>query len=189
MNPTDIQQSLPSPRQLWSATALAIGVAAVLLVTVILPAEYGMDPIGAGRLLGLTSMRTASESTRPEVSMPVSSAPLVQRSTPFRTDDILIVLKPGEGVEIKATMKKLDQFVYSWTAEGGPVDFDMHGEEPSAPAGEFTSFSKKERQSADNGSFVAPFDGIHGWYWENKSTQPVTIRVRTSGFYEKLAKQ
>src|SRR5262245_33126880 len=189
MNPTNIQQPLPSTRQLWSATAVAIGVATVLLVTMVLPAEYGMDPLGAGKLLGLTKMRTASESARPEVSTPVSSATLVQRSAPFRTDEIAIVLRPREGAEIKATMKKADQFVYSWTAEGGALDFDMHGEAPGAPAGEFTSFSKKDQQTADNGSFVAPFDGIHGWYWENKGAQPVTIRVRTTGFYEKLAKQ
>lgn len=189
MNQTDTQHSSPSTRQLWTATAVAITAAALLLVTIVLPAEYNIDPLGTGRLLGLTRMRSASAKSQPAPPVPVGPGILVQKPTPLRTDDISVVLKPREGVEIKATMKRGDQFAYSWTADGGPVDFDMHGEEPSAPAGEFTSFSKKDQQTADNGSFVAPFDGIHGWYWENKNARPVTIRVRTSGFYEKIAKQ
>jgi len=36
------------------------------------------------------------------------------------------------------------------------------------------------------GSFVAPFDGIHGWFWRNHSDKPVTIKVKVSGFFEKL---
>jgi hypothetical protein len=33
-----------------------MGVAGFLLVTVVLPAEYGVDPTGIGRVLGLTQM-------------------------------------------------------------------------------------------------------------------------------------
>ena len=47
---------LPSSGQLLRSTAIALVVAAVLLVTVVLPAEYGIDPTGAGRILGLTEM-------------------------------------------------------------------------------------------------------------------------------------
>jgi hypothetical protein len=47
---------LPASGQLVRSTLLAAGVAAALLVTVVLPAEYSIDPTGAGRLLGLTQM-------------------------------------------------------------------------------------------------------------------------------------
>ena len=47
---------LPTTGQLNKATALAVCVAAALLVTTILPAEYGIDPTGMGRVLGLTEM-------------------------------------------------------------------------------------------------------------------------------------
>src|SRR5215213_8541809 len=50
------QGDLPSSRTLLRSTAIAAGVAALLLVTVVLPAEYGVDPTGVGRLLGLTRM-------------------------------------------------------------------------------------------------------------------------------------
>ena len=51
MSTVDVE--VPSARSLLVATALSVVVAGVLLITVILPAEYGVDPIGAGRALGL----------------------------------------------------------------------------------------------------------------------------------------
>jgi hypothetical protein len=44
------------PGRLLKSTAIAALVAAVLLVTVVLPAEHGVDPTGIGRALGLTEM-------------------------------------------------------------------------------------------------------------------------------------
>jgi len=47
---------LPTARQLVRSTLVALAVAALLLVTVVLPAEYGIDPTGIGRLTGLAEM-------------------------------------------------------------------------------------------------------------------------------------
>ena len=46
----------PSAGSLMRSTVIALVVAAVLLVTCVLPAEYGKDPTGIGRMLGLTQM-------------------------------------------------------------------------------------------------------------------------------------
>jgi hypothetical protein len=55
---TDIpsRAELPSSAQLLRSTLIAATTAAALLVTTILPAEYGIDPTGVGRVLGLTQM-------------------------------------------------------------------------------------------------------------------------------------
>jgi len=45
-----------SPGQMLRSALIALGVAVLLLVTVVLPAEYGIDPTGVGRVLGLTRM-------------------------------------------------------------------------------------------------------------------------------------
>ena len=45
-----------SPRQMLRSVLIALAVALLLLFTVVLPAEYGIDPTGAGRVLGLTRM-------------------------------------------------------------------------------------------------------------------------------------
>ncbi|WP_339913584.1 transmembrane anchor protein [uncultured Brevundimonas sp.] len=47
---------LPSTGKLLKSTAVAVAIAAGLLVTIVLPAEYGTDPTRVGSLLGLTEM-------------------------------------------------------------------------------------------------------------------------------------
>jgi hypothetical protein len=49
-------EDLPSSAQLRRSTLLSAGVALTLLVTVLLPAEYAIDPTRIGRVLGLTQM-------------------------------------------------------------------------------------------------------------------------------------
>ena len=49
---------LPSTRQLVRSTLITAVSAVVLLYTVVLPSEYGLDPTGIGRTLGLTEMGT-----------------------------------------------------------------------------------------------------------------------------------
>ena len=46
----------PSARKLIVGSAAVVAIAAVALVVFILPAEYGIDPTGAGRALGLTKL-------------------------------------------------------------------------------------------------------------------------------------
>ena len=185
--------ALPTLAQLWRATAIAALVAAVILVTIVLPVEYGIDPTGSGRTLGLFRAPAAdarasevAKSDPAEGDAIPASATLIRKSTPFRTDEMSLVLESGEGGEIKAVMGKGEQFVYSWVAEGGPVDVDMHGEASDAKNDEFTSYWKDEGQERDSGTFAAPVTGRHGWFWQNLNDQTVTVRLKTSGFYEKL---
>ena len=55
---TDIptRAELPTSRQLLRSTVIAVVAAAAILVTIVLPAEYAIDPTGIGRALGLTEM-------------------------------------------------------------------------------------------------------------------------------------
>lgn len=47
---------LPTSKQLLRSTFIAASVAVALLFTTVLPAEYGIDPTGIGRVIGLTDM-------------------------------------------------------------------------------------------------------------------------------------
>lgn len=201
MNTLDTRP-VPTLRQLWKAVVIAVLAATAILIIAVLPAEYGVDPTGAGKLMGFTAMSSASKQAEP--ALPSTAAPagqtqtpkasgleataiLTQSEVPLRTDEMSLALAPGKGAEIKASMEKGGRFVYEWSSGGVQVEFDMHGEPRNAKGDEFTSFLKNI-QSADQGVFVAPFAGTHGWYWENVSKVPVTIRVKVSGFYEKLYK-
>ena len=174
----------PTRRQLVVATAVAMGLAALVLVTIILPAEYGIDPTGVGEQLGLRRSRISSAPISAAAAATVSG-----EGEPFRTDQLEVTLAWGEDVEIKATMQQGQSFVFTWEAVGGPVNFDMHGEPLDARNGDATSYAKAENETRVHGTFRAPFDGKHGWYWENYNDNPVTIRLRTSGFYSHIARQ
>lgn len=191
---------LPTLPQLAKATAVALGIAATILVTAVLPAEYGIDPTGIGKELGLTTLNNASDGTSrhaavtttqsvsvppPKSATPAVSQTVSRSETPLMNEEMSLTLQPGEGAEIKALMREGEQFVFYWTTNGGMVDFDMHGERPNS-GDEFTSYWEAQQQRSAQGAFVAPFTGTHGWYWFNSSDQLVTVKVRASGFYEKL---
>ena len=201
MNTLD-SRPLPTVRQLVKAVVVAVIVATVILIIAVLPAEYGVDPTGVGKYFGLTAMSAASkqdESAAPSMPAPTKPMPagkgneevatvaLTQSELRLRTDEMSLVLPPGKGAEIKASMEQGGRFVYEWTSGDAKVDFDLHGEPRNAKGNEFTSFLKG-MQNSDQGAFIAPFAGTHGWYWENVGKVPVTVRVKVSGFYEKLYK-
>ncbi len=180
----------PSSAQLVKATVGAAVAAAVLLVTVVLPAEYGIDPTGIGPLLGLyrppadTAAGGASEAGGAAPGA-TGAANLFTSPTPYRTDTVSITLAAGEGAEIKAEMAAGERLVYSWTATGQGVDVDMHGEAAGGQGGD-SSYQTGEFQTSGHGAFEAPMAGNHGWFWQNLNDDPVTVTVTTAGFYRRL---
>ena len=177
---------LPTVPQLVRAIAIALVAATVILLVAVLPAEYGIDPTGLGRRVGLVRPPTSAI----DMTVPISAeaaATVKKYEGPFRTDEMTLTLKPGEGAEIKATMKTGHSYVFSWTVEGGAVEFDMHGEKPDGTGGEASYWKGEDARSA-HGTFHAPFDGRHGWFWQNLTWEPVTVKLRTSGFYTKIEK-
>ncbi len=209
-------QSHPSSRQLLKATALAIAVAAGLLVTTVLPAEYGIDPTGIGARLGLDALGESAEAADaappPTASTgsvtadgAAANAVLATKAaeafganagqsfdakavslgtTAYRRDALTVTLPPGKGAEVKALLKAGDGMVFRWTASGD-VALDMHGERTGIKNA-WTSYAVEIAQREGAGTFVAPFDGSHGWYWQNRGTEPVTVEIEATGFQEKL---
>ena len=161
------------------ATAVALGVAVVLLLVAVLPAEYGIDPLGTGRLLGLTALAGAGEAAEPVSAGPVPAA----ASASFKEDVYKVELRPFEGVEYKYRLEAGGSLVYSWEADA-PVKFEFHGEPDGAPAKYFDSYAKGNG-TGSSGGFTAEKPGIHGWFWENTGAARVTITLRTAGFYSR----
>ena len=181
---SDAAQPSPSGAQLGRAIVIALSIAAVILVMAVLPAEYGIDPTGIGERIGLRRRAPAVI----DMSVPVSAeaAGTVQQSLiTFRADQLTLTLRPGETAEIKASMNAGDSYVFSWSADGGSVDFDMHGARAGG-SNEETSYWKGEAAASGHGSFRAPFAGQHGWFWQNTTWEPVTLTLKTSGFYSKI---
>jgi hypothetical protein len=183
-------ENLPTLQQLGKATGAALAAAALILTVAVLPAEYGIDPLGAGRMLGIAKLNGGAKKA-PDVVTPgnlgaATGAPVARTAAVLRSDEMSVTLQPGEGAEVKALMRKGEHFVFSWATDGAPVKADMHGEPEHAKANEFTTYWKEPAQTGAQGTFTAGFDGIHGWFWRNKGAQPVTIKVKVSGFHQKL---
>jgi hypothetical protein len=211
---------LPSSRSLLRSTAIAAATAAVLLVTAVLPAEYGVDPTGVGRLLGLTQMgeikmELAREAAAAEAAeragapsdsttattgavasggvaaagaAPVPAQPTQRAAATAasRVDSVQVTLRPNEGKEVKLVMRKGTRVTYAWSTDRGGVNFETHGDTLNAPPGVFHSYSKGRDARAHEGAFVAVFDGMHGWFWRNRTREVVTITLRTEGEYQEL---
>lgn len=202
---------LPSTKKLLVSTVIALIVAAVLLVTIVLPAEYGIDPTRIGRVLGLTQMgeikmtlaaeaeadrqvapvqSTAVPVAQPAVP-PKAAPPTASNTTPaantttaaLKSDEMTVTLKPGEAAEIKLEMAKGAKVKYEWTATGGVVNHDTHGDNPQK---QFISYKKGAGVSGDTGDLVADFDGSHGWFWRNRSQTDVTVTIKASGAYQSM---
>ena len=183
-----------APGTLAKATGGALLAAAAIVVLFVLPAEYGIDPTGVGSMTGIAGMAAGGEPEAPAVELPaagpvaaaIPTKTSIIRTGTLRSDEMTLTLAPHSGQELKAHMQAGDSYVFEWSAKGGPVKVDMHGEKISAAEGEFTSYWAEKALSGGQGNFTAPFAGTHGWYFRNKGETPVTVKVRTTGFYKDL---
>jgi hypothetical protein len=187
MNPSTNELTI-SNRALLKQFSFACLVAVLLLLTVVLPAEYQIDPLSTGKWLGINGMSaqiSALDTTPIEVKDDLSVFRLSQSTSLFHTETKHIVIEGYEGVELKATMQQGDGFTFEWRTENGPIYIDMHGEYASNTE-KFESYFKNEALSQHQGTFVAPFTGTHGWYWQNMQEEAITVSVTLAGFYSEL---
>ena len=176
------ETSAASSARVLRATAIALAVAVVVLFAAILPAEYGIDPLGTGRALGLTALSGTTESAPVQAPAAASSAQTLEQRS-YNQDEYKIELRPFEGVEYKYRLEQGASLVYAWESTAA-VGFEFHGEPDGAPAKYFDGYSKGNATEA-HGGFTAAKPGIHGWFWENKSPARVTVTLRSAGFYSK----
>ncbi len=192
-------EELPSSAQLLRSTIIAAISAVVILVTVVLPAEYGIDPTGAGRVLGLTEMgeikrELAEEEERDraihggtDTSSSVLDAvfslfvPTAHAQQAWR-DEMTFTLAPGASAEIKLVMKAGMTAEYTWVATGGRINFDLHAHGD----GQSIDYDRGRGATSDEGSIKAPFAGEHGWFWRNRDKADVTVTLQLGGDYSEV---
>jgi hypothetical protein len=198
----------PSRQQIFKATGLAALIAAAIFFTIVLPAELGKDPLHTGAALGLMNLSkpaNAASNAEPVTidatpaapvreagaagEAPVVKGTFVAQTNGYKIDSRELKLDPGEGIEIKYHMQKGAGMVYSWTANRN-VQYELHGEPDVKPAGAgedyFESYDKDDAagKKESHGAFTSPSTGIQGWFWDNESGGPVTVKLVTAGFYD-----
>ena len=201
----------PDARRLVRAVVTAGVIAAVLLVTVILPAEYGIDPLHTGRALGLAKLGGASGASQGATTdikdslgtgkvdptavvaagepLPLPN-PAVHQSKPAapQSKTVTVKLGPGRETEVKLVMKANQVALYAWHTDKGAAYFDFHGHSPEWTNKEaFVRYQEvKDGLRSASGSLVAPFDGEHGWYWVNITDEPMVITLEVSGYFDEI---
>ena len=168
------------------AFGAALLVAGVLLVTVILPAEYAIDPLGTGAKLGLMQLgETGKQVAALEAgqgSAPSGEPILAPQEAKFTQETVTFQVKPKEGFEYKYRLDKGEALLYSWAASA-PMNTEFHAEPDGAPRGYAQSSEKNDGMTGASGTLTAPFSGIHGWYWQNTTGQDATVTLTSAGYY------
>ena len=215
---TDIpsRAELPSSRQLIRSTVIAAVSAVVLLFTVVLPSEYGVDPTGIGRVLGLTQMgeiktRLAQEAAEDEAATlaahsatPAPSAPaaapaaVAQAPAPDATPPSAPITS-GTGITVWR-----DEMTFTLTpGQGTEIKLKMKEGDKALfswavqggvvnydthgdAIGRSISYEKGRAVAADEGELVAAFTGNHGWFWRNRGEADVTVVLKTGGAYSDI---
>ena len=196
MSEKDIQTS--TRNQLLRSICLSILVAFVILITVILPAEYNVDPTGMGEALGIKGFSAAESTASSEQSSNTSLVPSHEPQTNKLHDSIDpslkfyqtdLILEPYGQVEFKLKMKEGARVSYTWFSGNDEIYADLHGhtivEEGIEGKEEeiVVRYHETQQGSEGSGSFETPFTGDHGWYFLSLETHPITIRVNISGSF------
>ena len=97
--------SKPSARRLAWVTIASFVVAVAVVVGVVLPAEYGLDPLGTGSAFGLLGLSRVQ--------------PLAPEETEYEPDVLELELAPTEWGEATYRLAEGASMLFSWEAPGG----------------------------------------------------------------------
>jgi len=210
---TDFNQPTTDTKTIIKALIYSLIMGVVILVIAVLPAEYGIDPIGAGKLSGFSRLYQPAETvndqavtevpiqkpvkllkledagSEPDVKKPKEADnPPPAKQYEIREDNITITIPAGKGLEYKVLLLKYGSMKYEWTTENGVAFFDFHGEVKEENPSDNVFYESYTVAYSNNmvGTFLSPFEGKHGWYFKNSGSSDMKIHVRLKGEYRLL---
>lgn len=214
--PTDRQ--LPSTAKLVKSTVLA-GVAALgLLITVVMPAEYGIDPTGIGNKLGLKKMGEIKVSLAQEAAAERLNAEMAITETPssVATTMITVAQAATEAAPVPASVPTIEEPTALRSDEMSITLAPNEGSEikVALEKGKIVKYTwstdggkanfdvhgdskelnidyhnyAKGSEIKKDGFIEAAFDGYHGWFWRNRTSKTLTVTLNTSGEYSEIKK-
>lgn len=205
---THNKQALLNKKQLLKSVIIALVIGFIVLITAVLPAEYGIDPLGTGKLFGfgrlyqddtktkgnsqnsvlnfkkITLEKIGSPANVPKPIEANNTAPKEQFSK--RQDTIKITVPAKKGIEYKFKILKYGSVKYEWSTDKGIVYIDFHGEVKQENPPENVFYESYTLAYSNNmaGTLTAPFEGKHGWYFRNETNKDIVVTLRLKGEYE-----
>jgi hypothetical protein len=214
---TDIpsRAELPSTRQLIRSTLIAAVSAMVLLYSVVLPSEYGVDPTGIGRTLGLTEMgeiktRLAKEAAEDAAATQASNSEPTEASAAAKPPKVAPAASPmadpvaAQSAPASKSPAWRDVMSFTLTpGQGTEVKMKLKEGEKALYSwsvkggvvnfdthgdafGRSVSYEKGRGVASDEGELIAAFTGNHGWFWRNRGEADVTVTLQTGGAYSDI---
>ena len=213
--PTPNLEDLPTSSQLLRSTGIAIAAAAVILVTVVMPAEYNLDPTGVGGVLGLTEMgeikaQLAEEAEADRLMLEQEAAQPQSSLSPGILDAVFGLFvgtahaQEAPAVAPAAAPVWTDEITFTLEpgkgteiklvmAEGAVAQYDwvvtggvVNFDTHGDGGGNEISYEKGRGVEADAGDLTAAFTGNHGWFWRNRGDAPVSMTLRMAGAYTEV---
>ncbi len=194
--------------QLLKSLIIALLIGAIVLLTAVLPAEYGLDPLGTGKIFGFSKLYQGNEKIENKVtdsslnfkkikmgklgsplSVPKPSEannPPPEVQYPQRVDTIEVVIPAEKGIEYKFKSLKYGSIKYDWATDKGIVYIDFHGEvkQENPPKNVFYESYTLAYSNNMAGTLTAPFEGKHGWYFRNETKEDIIVTIRLNGHYK-----
>jgi hypothetical protein len=199
-------QLVVSKKQVLKSISLAFLIGGLIFIIAVLPAEYGKDPLGTGKLLGFGKLYTKESSNQlnykkielKDVGSPSNiikpseaNNPISENQFDVIEDSISVKIPAKKGVEYKVKMLKYGSTKYEWHTQNKEIVFlDFHGEveEKNPPKEVFYESYTVAYSNNMGGTFTAPFKGKHGWYFKNLSNKEITITIKLEGQYKLFKK-
>jgi hypothetical protein len=201
MTNTDLQPNL-SASQIKKATIIALVASFIIAIIAVLPAEYGKDYTGLGKKLGFSRLyqnpeEAEQKGTETTANKPVfktltladvgseANNPTPSKQYDSRKDSVKITIPVGKGLEYKIAVLKHGQVKYAWKTNNGVLFVDLHGDVKSETKNSpyYESYTVANSNNM-GGSFIAPYEGRHGWYFKNKTNQPIEVSLHLVGEYQ-----
>lgn len=194
--------------QLLKSLIIALIIGAIVLLVAVLPAEYGLDPLGTGKLFGFSKLYQGNKQTESnetysslnfkkikmeKVGSPIGTPKPSEADNPppkvqyqKRVDTIAVVVPAETGIEYKFKSLKYGSTRYEWATDKGIVYIDFHGEvkQENPPKNVFYESYTLAHSNNMAGTLTAPFEGKHGWYFRNETNQDIVVTIRLNGQYE-----
>ncbi|EJC6992606.1 transmembrane anchor protein [Vibrio parahaemolyticus] len=205
---------LPTTKQLVRSTFIALATAIVLLITVILPAEYAIDPTGMGRALGLTEMgeikaQLAQEAEEDQANSSVVADTKTVQNAPVKAEpevapqqlevsstkpEVAVAVEPVWKDKIMLSLKPGQGAEVKLVMEKGQVaQFEwvskggpVNYDTHGDGNGNSISYEKGRGVPDDQGELEAAFTGNHGWFFRNRNDKTVMVILKTNGDYAEM---
>lgn len=200
-------------KQLIKSIFIALFIGFVVLIVAVLPAEYNIDPLGTGKLFGFSRLYVKNDTEKintintepvsqlnfkklkleklgspPNIPKPVeANNPPPSEQFIEQNDTINVTVPAGKGIEYKFKALKYGNIKYEWsTTNDAIVYIDFHGEVKQENPPENVFYESYTLAYSNNmaGTFTAPFEGKHGWYFRNNNKEDITIAIRLKGQYK-----